>query len=865
MYQEKLMLISEKKQHITLTQRIVIGVSLMLFFGTLVSSVFFYDLIQLKKTVDQIVSIEEPISASGFEMEINALGTGLSVLLYLDTPSQALRKRAMEDMAEFEQFFANYDTLVEDGKAEQLGRELHLKFAEFRATGMSMMSLRDSQMEAFSGISALVVKMGALIEGNLLQRANKSTARDYGRMLLLSELDSELAESIVSLEHYMRFHEMAYKGQMTNNIHRFMSVLAQLKRLGVSRKDEPVVKDIDLSFEQLRKLIARKIEIHDDLRRHEAEFMRLREEIDNLLDEGVQSIAAQRHKAATQVAEATLDHSIRYGAVAAFLVVLLSFVGAVWLIRTIKGSLRELCAAADSIGSGNLTHRVPEQGNDELTELARHFNKMVSKLEETTVSKDRLQQSESSLRNANIMLFKEIEENRKAQDIIVQMAYYDPLTSLPNRRLFYDRLQHAVEIAQRNGQTLAVMLIDLDHFKEVNDSLGHDQGDLLLKQMGERVKATLRESDSVARLGGDEYAVLMPGASKMNALMVADKITQNALQPFLLNQTPFEIGISVGIALFPEHGQDKESLIRCADIAMYNAKKNSGGYKLYGLELHYDNNERLALLSDLRCAIEHQELKLHYQPLVSAMNGIPNGVEALLRWQHPTRGLLMAHQFIPLAESSNVLVQLTWWVIEEAVSQAAQWRENGLDIPVTVNVSPSCLQKQLAGGIDTILTRYALPPHYLGVEITEGTLMSNPVHVMGILKSLTDMGIRLVIDNFGKACSSLPYLSRLAISGIKIDKSFVLGMLQNEVDDMVVRTAINFAHSLCVSVTAEGVESADVLAKLAGYQCDFAQGYHVSHPVPAKELAQWFGRLGYEGLKIDKMIAFDKDWNGDGA
>ncbi len=420
-------------------------------------------------------------------------------------------------------------------------------------------------------------------------------------------------------------------------------------------------------------------------------------------------------------------------------------------------------------------------------------------------------------------------------------ALHDALTELPNRLLLQDRLRQSILTAQRKNQPMALLITDLDRFKEINDTLGHHYGDLVLQQVAARMRNSLRESDTIARLGGDEFAVLLPSINgETDAVNTARKIISALEEPILLEEQSFHIGASVGIALFPDHGRDSPTLMRHADVAMYIAKRAAENYAIYNTEKDQHSVSRLALVGELRHAIEFKQLVLFYQPKIDLKLGRISGVEALLRWDHPQRGLVSPDEFIPLAEHTGLIRPLTFFVLDEALHQLHLWQKVGLNLTLAVNLSAKHLQdQQLADKISTLMEEWSVPPEQLEFEITESAIMADPLRAMDTLNQLDTMGVGLAIDDFGTGYSSLIYLKQLPVDEIKIDKSFIIDMLDNNEDLVIVRSTIDLAHNMGRRVVAEGVENERVLNKLMELGCDLAQGYYISRPVTAHVLTRW--------------------------
>ncbi len=448
------------------------------------------------------------------------------------------------------------------------------------------------------------------------------------------------------------------------------------------------------------------------------------------------------------------------------------------------------------------------------------------------------------------------QEQRRAEQSIQHLAYYDTLSDLPNRTLLQDRLQQAILAARRDNKSLALLVMDLDRFKEINNILGHHFGDLVLQQVGPRLREVLRESDTIARLGGDEFAVLLLSIGLDGAILTAEKILRHFLSPFVVDCLSLEVGTSIGIALFPEHGDDANTLLRRADMAMYEAKQQSTGYAVYSPQHERHNSSHLILMGDLRHAIDRNELFLQYQPKIDLRNRSIIGVEALVRWQHPSRGTVPPDQFIPLSEQGGLIKPLTLWVLKAALSQCHAWHQAGLKLSVAVNLSARNLQDpQLPDQVARLLQAYDLGPGWLHLEITESVIMADPARAMEILNQLSKMEVHLSIDDFGTGYSSLGYLKKLPVDEIKIDKSFVKEMAVEEDDAMIVRSTIDLAHNLGLTVVAEGVETQEIYDRLIALGCDAAQGYFLSRPISPADLLAW---LNQSPWAIEKRSSEDK-------
>lgn len=440
-----------------------------------------------------------------------------------------------------------------------------------------------------------------------------------------------------------------------------------------------------------------------------------------------------------------------------------------------------------------------------------------------------------------ISIFGDISERKRSEERIQQLAHYDVLTGLPNRVLFSDRLEQSLINAQRNQLKVALLFLDLDRFKQINDTLGHDIGDELLKMVAQRLLSCVREQDTLSRQGGDEFIAVLPDADAVGAELVAAKMLEAIIQPYKINQHELRISSSIGIAVYPDQAQEAESLIKYADVAMYQAKDSGRNkYLRFDPSMNTSSHERLQLENSLRTAVERQELRLYYQPQIDLINGRIIGCEALVRWQHPELGMISPATFIPLAEETGLIMPISDWVLEEALRQARAWRDAGLpEITVAVNLSAlQFRQRILNEQVGTLLKKYDLPPHVLDLELTESILMQGIDSALSMLHELTIMGVGLSIDDFGTGYSSLSYLKRFPIQKLKIDQSFVRDITTDSNDATMVKTIILMAHSLKLHVIAEGVETEAQADFLRASGCEQAQGYLFGRPVPADEFTQ---------------------------
>ena len=453
--------------------------------------------------------------------------------------------------------------------------------------------------------------------------------------------------------------------------------------------------------------------------------------------------------------------------------------------------------------------------------------------------------------NFAIAMIQDITQHKEAEAALLSQAalnehqaQHDALTGLANRTLFHARIGQAVCPRRRTDGRAAVVVVDLDGFKEINDSLGHAAGDELLVMLSGRLESALRNSDTVARLGGDEFGILLTETQRREDVLHAVERMKAAIeQPVALQGLSLSLEASIGIALYPQDGDDVETLLRCADAAMYHAKDEKCAWAFYDASRIRHGTPRVTLMGELRRALDQRELVLYYQPKAVLADGEVHAVEALLRWQHPARGLVPPDEFIPMAQQTGLIKPLTLYVIDEALRQCRAWLENDLRLAIAVNLSArNLVDADFPSQVEGLLARWEIEPGLLEFEITESAMFTDPGRTKLILEQLSAMGIRLSVDDFGTGYSSLAYLKRLPVSEIKVDRSFVMNMDEDEDDATIVRSTIDLGRNLGLDVVAEGVESKQVWDRLRALGCTTAQGYYLSRPVPAPELVAWLAR-----------------------
>ena len=430
---------------------------------------------------------------------------------------------------------------------------------------------------------------------------------------------------------------------------------------------------------------------------------------------------------------------------------------------------------------------------------------------------------------------RDISERKAAEAAMRKHAYFDRLTGLPNDRSLYEHVRARLKA---NG-AVSLLLVGLDGLSEFNSALGHQSGDELLQQLGARLSAIVRSAEMIARLGGNEFAAVLP-TNRAGAIKTARRIRRALTAPFAIGQVSIEAETNIGISVYPEHGGDAETLIRRADIALQQSKRANAGYAVYDPSRDEFRSRRVSLLHELRDALAHERLELHYQPKIDLGHGAVLGVEALIRWQHPELGVLMPDRFIPLAERTTLIRNLSLWVIQTALQQASDWQHAGIYLPIAVNLSARNLHDAgLPLQIARLLRSYKLAPSALELEITESAIMTDPRGAIEVLASIRALGVQLFVDDFGVGHSSLAYLKHLSADAIKIDKGFIVGMEHDAANAAIVRSTVELAHALGHRVVAEGIESAETYARLSAMGCDAGQGFYIAQPMPATEMLRW--------------------------
>ncbi|GMR16117.1 MAG: hypothetical protein BMS9Abin31_0424 [Gammaproteobacteria bacterium] len=460
-----------------------------------------------------------------------------------------------------------------------------------------------------------------------------------------------------------------------------------------------------------------------------------------------------------------------------------------------------------------------------------------------TVTSDKIHLPEKSSREINVLVnaFNNMRKQVHHRQMVLEFqAMHDSLTGLPNRALLQDRLEQTIHQAERNNTEMSLLLLDLDRFKDINDTLGHPVGDIVLRKISRRLENCLRATDTVARLGGDEFAIITSYSNQSQVESFIARIVKDIERVITIEDQKLYVGLSVGVASYPKDGENADTLIQHADIAMYSAKRENKNQEFYKTEKDYYSADNLTLLADLKAELKHptDKIQVYYQPQIDVLSGEITSVESLIRWNHPVQGFLPAEQIIRMAEQTGLISELTYWVLRESLHEYAKWDNDA--ITLAINLSVWNLQDvELISFVSRLLHETRINPEKITFEITESAVMNDPVRAREVLEHLSDMGIELAIDDYGTGFSSLAYLKLLPVKYLKVDKSFVIDMLDDENDAIIVHSTIDLAHNLGLLVVAEGVESEEVFIKLRELGCDYAQGFYLARPMPAEKIERW--------------------------
>jgi diguanylate cyclase (GGDEF)-like protein/PAS domain S-box-containing protein len=905
----------------------------------LAASVVVYRAFAAHQQAYQRLAESERLREVAYEIEINVAEAGLRVLKYLDSLEPQFRAGALEDLAELDGYLQRYTQLAFELHGSALDKDSVALFTAFEDLVRGLFRTADARQRSSADLVDAFRELNTVIGAPFFPASPRSQDGATERVVAARMLEASAAIVGERIGSYTRQATVVPRDLIGDSAEDFERRLETLGALPLSPAERRVLTTAESRWRIVRDRLASFATLTDTRDRDLAHFGTVREALDDLLDEHIQAgvsaaLVADRHAVAMTQAGA-----MRWLGAAVLGSVLLTIALWVSLTTTLNGAVRQLVHGAAQFGDGELDYRIPRIGDADLDRVANGFNGMARQLKNSTVSVERLRESEEKLRTiilgleegyyemdlvgtirscnpafahivghsmeslvgathrrftdeptaaalrerldnvrrtgraahgvefevewpdgsrrvlaASIQLIRDqegqpagfrglhvdITERKAVERSLQRQALHDALTGLPNRLLLHDRLTGAILSAEQDNGTCALLLIDLDHFKDVNDGAGHAVGDLLLQQVGPRLLTCLRKTDTLGRLGGDEFALVLRGADHSEAEQIADKILGALTVPFDLDGISVAVSASVGIAMAPLHAHTAAGLLRCADVAMYRAKRDRGGHETYTFEHDLHSVDGLSFVSDLRAAVQSGALELHYQPKIQLSDRTVVGVEALARWSHPSRGWIGPGEFIPALEKYGLIRAFTLWALETARKDAVVWSASGRTTAVAVNISPILLRDpKFFVDVLAIVSQGEGTGDWLELEVTESTLTDNPRAMLSRMTELRARGVRLTIDDFGKGYSSLTYLREFDADSLKIDRSFIAKLAVDWQDDAIVEAVIGLSHALSLRVVAEGVEDAATCDRLLALGCDEAQGRYFGGPLPAREIEEW--------------------------
>ncbi|MCW8928759.1 MAG: EAL domain-containing protein [Gammaproteobacteria bacterium] len=930
----------------TITFKVITGIATIVFLCLIGIAIIFSALTVSHEAVEWIANVEEPISTAVDEMEINVVEMGMGVFKYINTSEDKYQANFYKDATDFDQFKVQYDHLAHSEQQQVMGLQLTNVYQEYRKLGEAIMKLHAKQEIGFQKITENLFQIQEITHNpNVINKIPKFQVDDKESTLLQIEETVKMMQ--IWLVTYLQFERIEDKEQVLLNVKDLEKLITGYRRYSFSSLELQGVRNIERSVDIISKTIPAVIILNEEMKKNIHRFLKLREEIDDALDGGLQALTMSDLNKAKLTSTQTSKNAKNIVLILIPIIVLFGMTVGWLVVRGVRKPVQQLISGAASIGSGDLSHRIEILGNDELGFLAQEFNRMAEKLEETLVSKEQLQLSQDNLllseeryqlavNGANDGLWdwdistgkayyssrwksmlgysdddigtsqddffklihhEDINQTRKAlvthlkdpvehfeseyrirckngnyrwvrcrgqamvgennrairmagsqsdindHKLIEQKleydAFHDSLTQLSNRPLLLERLQKSIKRSkQYQNYSFALLFLDMDNFKIVNDSLGHPIGDLLLASIARRLEVILRKSDTLARFGGDEFAILLDDLDDASeALNIAQSVHDELEAAFVLNQHEIQISASIGITVSNESYGNAEEMLRDADIAMYHAKSmGNANYHMFDDGLRKKAMQRLKLETELRRATEQNEFIVYYQPVVDLYSGMIKGFEALIRWQHPERGLIMPNEFIPIAEETGLIKPIGKWLLKEVCSQTSEWHTAGYKSVVSVNVSPVQLQDGLPDDLSEALKQSELDPRYLVIEITESSVMQNQQHAQDLLQELTLLGVGLAIDDFGTGYSCLSYLIQFPWSKIKIDQTFIRNIPEDMDNVAIIKAIISVARSLNLEIIAEGVETEAQLCWLKNCGRIGLQGHLFSKAVPVHDV-----------------------------
>ena len=826
--------------------------------------------------VRQLAEVEEPLKEAVLEMEINVGETARAVLDYIRDHEEHDIDRMHDSERDFERFMVQFERLAETDEERTLGRQVATLYRDFKRLGDEITSASKQRNVTLQTFRANTEEIDELVDDVLEVSIDLSSPYAHEKTRAESLIDETLDESIGKVQAYVAHASPALRQQVMDTEADFAAHLAEYRALPLSTDEAELLgvieKGFAVSVRAAKEIVGLTDELNEKLGMFEADLV----EIDRILDDEVQVLIHEQTVLAAEDARRSGEIAIAF-ILGTGIFILLIVAGAGRLVsKGIIDATGRLAEGAAQFGRGNLEHRIKVRTNDELGSLSRSFNNMAETLQETMASRNELLQEvrtrkrvEEELRvntavlsgalegekRASLELESAMSQLKAAMSELEVAATTDKLTGLPNRAILMKRLEEVMKRSNRDGSRFAILFLDFDRFKLVNDGLGHNVGDQLLMSIAERLKDILRAGDSAARvdaddndnlsarLGGDEFVILLDRIKDVqDATLVAKRLQQSLEAPHKLGRHEVTATVSIGIVTSELEYDSADEMLRDADTAMYRAKAaGRARHQVFDRAMHDEAVIRLELENDLRHALQHQQFRLVYQPIIDLRTGLAIGFEALIRWDHPERGVISPIDFIPVAEETGLIVPIGGWVLLEACQQLKQWQEQfPWESPLCMNVNISkrqLTQTDLVKTLQNVLRTTRIEPHTLKLEITETAIMDNLNEFNPVLQRIRTCGVYLCIDDFGTGHSSLSCLHEFSIDVLKIDRSFLINMKENRAYAAVTQAIVTLAQNLGMDVVAEGVETPQQVAQLQALEADYAQGYYFAKPLPPEEAA----------------------------
>lgn len=826
---------------IRLSHVIPLSVALMLVLVVTFGVIAYLVISGTRDRVQGLAQYDYVMLNSTLEMEVSISAMSVSTLEFLAAPEPVIRDRVLRRAADFNHHLTRYRLAAQGNQTHtQYAVKMDELFKRYESASQAVLERRRETEELLAGIQRKLKLIDQRIDIDLASNVDLRNADRHEKLQTATLLKADGAQIMAYASEFLRTQNLSAREAMFRKIGSFNANVNAFERLRVAPESRLAFAEIKQQFGAGVREIELLLERDAVMQAQRSENADLRKSLDTLLDETVQLLAVRSLDAAADGILRTLNQ-VTWVAVALTLLLLLILAIAVYYARTnVVLPVRRLHAGLTMVQeTGNLDVRVESQGAPEVREISGQINQVLQQLNVTTVSKRELEASQKQLE-------REIFERRLAQEALydsnlklTDLAVHDDLTGLPNRRGLADGITQSISRAKRTKTRFAVLYVDLDHFKEVNDTKGHDIGDDLLRAIAKRLRRSVRDEDMVARMGGDEFVVLMTDIDlREDAAILAQKILNEAVAPVTIGLYDLFWQASIGISTYPDDGHDATSLLKAADSALYRAKEEGRSrFHYYSEDLTINATRRVELADELRRALDNNDFFLHYQPQRSIATGALVGVEALLRWKHPRWGMVEPDEFIPIAEATGLIVPIGEWVLREACKQARAWVAAGRPLRMAVNLS---VRELTANSIlETVKSGMAgLDAGLLEVEITESLIMRNLDASVLVLRQLRSLGVSVSMDDFGMGYSSLSRIKHLPLNRLKIDKSFVRSISDGGEGAELARALIALAHALQLEVIAEGVESPHQLEFLRVERCGEYQGFLGGRPMLAEDITR---------------------------